>query len=192
MPNVASASPTPAPAKTRLSCRARWLAIVPLVAASMMLIGLVAQWVSEDIRTTFISTSPGMLGTDLAADAAQFPAVIWPMLLRTVPILVFVLTMLTLFQLFRRLAQGVVLDERNAKLVSRAGIGFVVFAVTAILSNTLATLYLSMTNPDGPGVFSVGFTASDIGAFASGFALWGLGLVLSEAARVADDHASIV
>lgn len=192
MPHLASPSSHTAPASSRLSRRARWLAIVPLAAAGLMLIGLVAQWVSQDIRATFISTSLGMLGTDMAADAAQFPGVIWPMLLRTVPIVVFVLTMLTLFQLFRRLAQGVVLDERNAMLVSRAGIGFVVFAVTAMLSNTLTTLYLSMTNPDGPGVFSVGFSASDIGAFASGFALWGLGLVLSEAARIADDHASIV
>lgn len=175
-----------------ISRRARWVAIVPLLAAAGLLIGLIGQWVSEDIRTTMISTSLGMLGTEMAADAARFPNVIWPMLLRTVPVVVFALTMLVLFQLFRRLAKGTVLDARNAQLVSRAGLGFVVFAITAMASNTLTTLYLSMTNPDGPGVLSVGFTTSDIGAFAAGFALWGLGLVLSEAARVADDHAGIV
>ncbi|MFN3170033.1 MAG: hypothetical protein ACE37E_04995 [Hyphomicrobiales bacterium] len=177
---------------TPISRRARWVAVVPLLAAGLLLVGLVAQWVSEDIRAMYISTSLGMMGNEMAPGAASFPSVIWPMLFRTVPAIVFVLTMLTLFQLFRRLAQGVVLDERNAKLVSRAGIGFVLFAVTAMLSNTLTTLYLSMTNPDTPGVFSVGFTASDLGAYAAGFALWGLGLVLSEAARVADDHAGIV
>lgn len=177
---------------TPISRRARWVAVVPLLAAGLLLVGLVAQWVSEDIRAMYISTSLGMMGNEMAPGAASFPSVIWPMLFRTVPAIVFVLTMLTLFQLFRRLAQGVVLDERNAKLVSRAGIGFVLFAVTAMLSNTLTTLYLSMTNPNTPGVFSVGFTASDLGAYAAGFALWGLGLVLSEAARVADDHAGIV
>ncbi|CAN0576112.1 unnamed protein product [Ectocarpus sp. 12 AP-2014] len=177
---------------TPISRRARWVAIVPLLAAAGLLIGLIGQWVSEDIRTTMISTSLGMLGNDMAAEAASFPNVIWPMLFRTVPVVVFVLTMLVLFQLFRRLAKGTVLDARNAQLVSRAGLGFVIFAVLAMASNTLTTLYLSMTNPDGPGVLTIGFTTSDIGAFAAGFALWGLGLVLSEAARMADDHAGIV
>lgn len=179
-------------ALTPISRRARWVAIVPLLAAAGLLVGLIGQWVSEDIRTTMISSSLGMLGNDMAADAASFPHVLWPMLLRSVPVLVFVATMLVLFQLFRRLAKGTVLDARNAQLVSRAGLGFVVFAITAMASNTLTTLYLSMTNPEGPGVLSVGFTASDLGAYAAGFALWGLGLVLSEAARVADDHAGIV
>ncbi len=175
-----------------ISRRARWVAIVPLLAAAGLLIGLIGQWVSEDIRTTMISSSLGMLGNDMSAEAASYPGVIWPMLFRTVPVVVFVLTMLVLFQLFRRLAKGTVLDARNAQLVSRAGLGFLMFAVLAMASNTLTTLYLSMTNPDGPGVLTIGFTTSDIGAIAAGFALWGLGLVLSEAARVADDHASIV
>lgn len=183
------ASPSPL---TPISRRARWVAIVPLLAAALLLIGVVAQWVSEDIRATYISSSLGMLGNEMAPDAASFPSVIWPMLFRTVPAVVFILTMVSLFRLFRRLAQGVVLDARNAQLVSRAGIGFVLFAVTAMLNNTLTTLYLSMRNPDGPGVLTIGFTASDLGAYAAGFALWGLGLVLSEAARIADDHAGIV
>lgn len=177
---------------TPVSRRARWVAIVPLLAAAALLIGLVGQWISEDIRTTFISTSLGMLGSTMAPDAASFPNVIWPMLFRTVPVVVFAATMLVLFQLFRRLAKGTVLDARNAQLVSRAGLGFVIFAVLAMASNTLTTLYLSMTNPDGPGIFTIGFTTSDIGAFAAGFALWALGLVLGEAAHIADDNASIV
>jgi hypothetical protein len=133
-----------------------------------------------------------MAGSQLAPGAAQFPHALWPMILATLPILVFAGTMWTLHQLFRRLALGIVLDARNAALVSHAGLGFVAFAVLAMLRNTLTTLYLSMSDPAGPGVLSVGFTASDIGAFAAGFALWGLGLVLSEAARIADDHASFV
>lgn len=177
---------------THVSRRARWVAIVPLLAAAALLIGLIGQWISEDIRATFISTSLGMLGSTMVPDAASFPNVVWPMLFHTVPVLVFIATMLALFQLFRRLAKGTVLDARNAHLVSLAGLGFVVFAITAIASNTLTTLYLSMTSSSGSGVLSIGFTATDIGAFAAGFALWALGLVLSEAAQVAEDHASIV
>jgi len=71
---------------TPISRRARWVAIVPLLAAAGLLIGLIGQWVSEDIRTTMISTSLGMLGNDMAAEAASFPNVIWPMLFRTVPV----------------------------------------------------------------------------------------------------------
>lgn len=177
---------------TPVSRRARWVAIVPLLAAAALLIGLIGQWVSEEIRATFISTSLGMLGTQMAAEAASFPNVIWPMLLRSVPVVVFVLTMLVLFQLFRRLATGTVLDARNAQLVSRVGLGFVIFAATAMASNTLATLILTAANPPGERVLTIGFTTSDIGAFAAGFAFWGLGSVLGEAARVADDNASIV
>ena len=201
MANQLPVSPPPPPeassraegaALERLSSRARWLAVVPLVAIVLFAIGLIAVWVSEDIRMSAFAHALGMRGTSLQPEAVAYPQAIWPNLTRTVPILVFAATMIFLFQLFRRLAAGHVLDARNARLVSRAGLGFVAFAVTAIVSNTVTTLLLSFYNLPGERVLSIGLTASDIGAFAAGFALWGLGSVLGEAARVADDHASIV
>lgn len=181
-----TASPSP------LSPRARWLAFVPLLAAALLLIGIIAQWVSPDIRKSMLASSLGMLGQPMQPEAALFPQALWPTVFRTVPVLIFVGTMLVLYQLFRRFSQGLVLDARNAQLVARAGLGFILFALAVMVANTLSTLVLSMSDSSTPGVFTVGFTTSDIGAFAAGFALWGLGLVLSEAARIADDHASII
>ena len=175
-----------------LSRRARWLAFVPLLAAAMLLIGTIAQWVSPDIRATMLASSLGMLGQPMQPEAALFPTAFWPTVFRTVPVLIFAGTMLVLYQLFRRFTQGSVLDARNAQLVSRAGLGFILFALAAMVANTLTTLVLSMSDPSTPGVLTIGFTTSDIGAFAAGFAFWGLGLVLGEAARIANDHASIV
>lgn len=177
---------------TPLSRRARWLAVVPLIAATLLMIGLVSQWVSHDLRVSVLAHSLGMRGENLVTDATAFPAVWWPMVARTIPVLIFIGTMLFLFRLFRRLSQGHVLDIANARLVSRAGLGFVLFAATAMISNTVTTLLLSLHNPPGERILTIGFTTSDIGAFAAGFALWGLGSVLVQAARVADDHASIV
>lgn len=177
---------------TKLSKRARWLAIVPLIAATLLMIGLVSQWVSHDLRISVLAHSLGMRGEAFAAEAAAFPAAFWPMLARTIPILIFTGTMFFLFRLFRRLSAGHVLDSVNARLVSRAGLGFVLFAATAMISNTVTTLLLSLYNPPGQRILTIGFTTSDIGAFAAGFALWGLGAVLVQAARLADDHASIV
>ncbi|MEM1286042.1 MAG: hypothetical protein AAGH43_11695 [Pseudomonadota bacterium] len=182
----------PTSVSMRLARRARWLAVVPLIAALLLGVGLVAQWVSEDLRAAAFASSLGMRGNDLVRDAVAFPAALWPTIIRSVPIFVFGGTMYLLFRLFRRLSVGFVLDQMNAKLVSRAGIGFVIFAGTAVLSNTLTTLLLSLHNPPGERILSIGFTTSDIGAFAAGFALFGLGSVLGEAARVADDNASIV
>lgn len=177
---------------SKLSKRARWIAIIPLVGAVLLMIGLISQWISYDLRVSVLQHSLGMRGQTFTTDAAAFPAAFWPMIARTIPTLIFVGTMLMLFRLFRRLSAGHVLDTVNARLVSRAGLGFVVFAATAMVSNTVTTLLLSLHNPPGERILSIGFTTSDIGAYAAGFVLWGLGSVLFQAARVADDHASIV
>lgn len=177
---------------TPLSRRARWLAIVPLIAATLLMIGLVSQWVSYDLRLSVLAHSLGMRGETFTTDVAAFPTAFWPMIARTVPVLIFIGTMFLLFRLFRRLSKGHVLDIVNARLVSRAGLGFVLFAATAMVSNTVTTLLISLHNPPGERILSIGFTASDIGAYAAGFALWGLGAVLTQAALMADDHAGIV
>lgn len=191
-PTPSAISELPPEMVSRLSRRAHWLAVVPLIAALLIIIGLVTQWASLDIRAATFASSMGMRGNPLNLDAAAYPAAFLPMLARSVPVLIFAGTMIFLFTLFRRLSAGHILDVANAKLVSRAGIGFVVFAATAMISNTVITLLLSLHNPPGQQILTIGLTTSDIGAFAAGFALWGLGAVLVQAAGLADDHASIV
>lgn len=176
----------------QLSRRARLLAIVPLIAGATMVIGVIVLWLSADIRAVAFGSTLQLAGATLHPEAVNFPYAFWPTLLFTLPVLVFIGTMLMLNSLFRRMAHGQVFDARNAQLVSRSGLGFIAFALASIVCNTLRGLLLSASNPPGERVLSIGLNASDIGAFAAGFALLGLGLVLSEAARMADDHAGIV
>jgi hypothetical protein len=178
--------------RTPLSRRVRWLALVPLAAAVMVLFGMVANWVSPELRLAAFNAALGPNAAGTGAALTALPQALGPMAVLSLPGLAFIATMLILFRLFRRLAGGHVLDVVNARLVSWAGIGFVAFAAIGTIANTLAILLLTASNPPGERVLAIGFSSGSLGALAAGLAFVALGLVLGEAARMADDHASII
>ncbi|MBV6658932.1 MAG: hypothetical protein KI785_14310 [Devosiaceae bacterium] len=172
--------------------RAGRIAYVPLIAAGLLLLGVVMTWLVPELRLSAINGALGDASLFVGPDRASLPGALIPLVLLTIPSLIFAWTMWLLYRLFRRMAQGILLDQPNASLVSRAGLGFVLVGAIGTLSNTLIVLAITAANPPGERVFSVGFSTASLGALAAGFAFWGLGAVLSEAARVAEDSASIL
>lgn len=187
---MAAADPVPSP--QRAMRRARWIAPVPLLAGAAALVGMAAVWLMPELRLGAMAGVLGQMGQPVDPGLARFPGALVPMILISLPALVFAGTMLVLSHLFRRMAGGKLIDARNAQLVSRVGVGFLVLALVSTLSGTLAVLALTASNPPGERVLSVGLSSAGLGSIAAGLAFWGLGLVLAEAARIADEHAEIL
>lgn len=181
-----------APHRTATSKAARWVAYVPLAAGAMLLIGMAAIWLMPEMRASMFGTALGIEQASVNPSLVSFPGAFWPSAMISVPMLVFAWTMWQLHLLFRRLAAGLTFDRTNASLVSRAGLGFVAFGALGVVTNTIVVLLLTGSNPPGERVLSVGFSSASLGALAAGFAFWALGLVLREAADLADDQAQII
>ncbi|MEM6381805.1 MAG: hypothetical protein AAF739_03960 [Pseudomonadota bacterium] len=165
---------------------------MPLVAAALLLLGIAMMWLIPDVRFGALSAALGDSAPAPGQAVYTWRSAIVPLALLSLPALVFAWTMWMLNRLFSRMAKGIVLDAHNARLVSQSGLGFAAFGVLAVIGNTLAVLVLTASNAPGERVLSISFSAASLGALAAGFAFWGLGAVLAEAARVAEEHAGIL
>ena len=94
--------------------------------------------------------------------------------------------------LFRRYAEGLVFSAESADCLRRFGFYCVAYAGASILTVPLLSLGLTLGNPPGQRLLSIGLEGSDLTALFLGAIIAVVARVLGEAARLNDDLTGIV
>ncbi|MCB2134549.1 MAG: DUF2975 domain-containing protein [Rhodobacteraceae bacterium] len=97
--------------------------------------------------------------------------------------------MRALFQGYRR---GEILTPASAELIRRIGGALVVLALAGVVMETAQVLVLTIDNPAGERMLSVGFGGNFFGAILAGGLLVVIGWAMREAAHAAEENAGFV
>lgn len=164
---------------------ARWLC---LLSALSSLIGLGALWVDESLlrETLANQVQPGLPIT--LTPTAQISAA----LAASLPAAAFVWAMLRLASMFHRIESGRVMAAVNARALAGAGGLFIAYGALSSLAHTLQVLAATLGNAPGQRALSIQIGSPEIGAVAAGAALLAFGLVMSDAARLAEENEGFV
>lgn len=97
--------------------------------------------------------------------------------------------MRALFRLYKR---GEMLSSGCALAILRIGAGVLAVMGLKIMAFTLQVLALTLGNPPGKRSLAIAIDSSDLGMMLAGAFVLVIGWVILEAARIAEDHRSIV
>jgi hypothetical protein len=170
----------------RVSMVARILCIV---AAALMAFGAVWLWRDPEQLAAYARSTIGVS----APVGPLSERVYWVALtIGLVPAGLFVAAMLRLSSLFGRFGRGRVLEEENARRLTRVGWLLTAMGVATPLARGLQSVALTFDNPSGQKQLAITLDPGTFGALAAGAALVAFGLVLKEAVRLADENQSFV
>lgn len=94
--------------------------------------------------------------------------------------------------LFACYARGDVLGREAAARVQRMGQGLLALAAIRLVADTVNVLVLTLPNPPGQRVLSIGFDTDDLFLLFAAGLLTLVGWAMAEAARVAEENAGFV
>jgi hypothetical protein len=117
---------------------------------------------------------------------------LWGLAATLLPTTVSLFALWQMWALFGCFAEGELLALRPAQHLRRLGLGLCALAAAQPLGHTLAILALTWGNPKGERQLSFTVSSDHYLALLFGLLLLALSLVLSEAARVADENAEFI
>ncbi|MCV2355089.1 DUF2975 domain-containing protein [Paucibacter sp. B2R-40] len=142
------------------------------------------EWLESVARTSWISKS-GPLQLDAGS---RF----WGWLGSCLPSAVLLFALWQIWSLFGYYRRGEIFKAGPATHLRRLGAALMVNAVAQPLSTTLGVLALTMGNPPGQRQLVVGLGFEHFTSFGFGLAVLVIGIVMQEAARVAQENAEFV
>jgi hypothetical protein len=163
--------------------------IFSLAAIGVTCVGLA--WLGAD-PDRFARYARSAVGVNVGQLSVLSPGYWLALALAALPAGPFIQAMWLLARLFRRFEQGHVLEQANAATMSRIGWLFVAAGIATPLSRMLQSVALTYDGTQGGRQLAVGLDAGSFGMIAAGVALFGFGLVLREAVRLARENDSFV
>ena len=142
------------------------------------------EWLESVARTSWVNNS-----VQLQLDAGSR---FWGWLSSCVPSAVLLFALWQIWSLFGYYRRAEIFAGGPAIHLKRLGAALMVNAVAQPLSTTLAVLALTMGNPAGARQLVVGLSFEHFTSFGFGLAILVIGIVMQEAARVAQENAEFV
>jgi len=173
----------------RLTRLARAMELVTTVGIILIVALLVIGFVIPGWTRNLLLAKLGQTGALLpVTPAARFLAAI----IIAVPVAVMLYGLWAVRALFREFARGQVFTERAARHLQTFGATVLAQAVLGPLTTIALTLALTYGNPPGQRMFAIAFSSNDYFALIVGGVMVAVATVMREAARLAEDNASIV
>ena len=166
-----------------------WVRIFCLLGAAALVVAPALlwsqpEWLASVARTSWISN-----GATLQLDAiSRF----WGWLASCLPSAVLLFALWQIWSLFGYYRRGEIFKDGPATHLRRLGAALMVNAVAQPLSTTLAVLALTMGNPVGQRQLVLGLGFEHFTSFGFGLAVLAIGIVMQEAARLAQENAEFV
>lgn len=132
------------------------------------------------------------LGQGIATVQFTRPARIVGCILAAIPISVGLYALWCTARLFAGYRRGEIMTETGAQRLSRIGWTVLALGPISVLSATLAALLVPLVLLSGEFVISIGLEDTDVFAVVFGLLLVVVGRILSEAARISEEHRSFV
>ena len=191
--NSASASAPPTAPPVALSASLRRLCAVVRAMAALcalaLLLGVPYVWASPERIAQAWGQMNGLGGHALTVDA-RAQALGGALLALAVGVALFALWQL--WQLFGDYAQGRVFSRAALGRLRRFAFGVVALGALAPLVRALMVMVLTLGNPPGQRLLTLGLSSDDFLSLLVGLVLVAIAAVMGEAVRLAEDHAGFV
>jgi len=142
------------------------------------------QWLESVARSSWIRT-----GAELQLDAGSR---FWGWLATCLPGAVLLFALWQVWCLFGYYRRGEILTSAPALHFKRFGAALMVNAAAQSLSLTLGVLALTLGNPVGQRQLVLGLSFEHFSSLGFGLAIWVIGIVMQEAAELAQENAEFV
>ncbi len=142
------------------------------------------EWLESVARSSWISN-----GAELQLDAGSR---FWGWLSSCLPSAVLLFALWQIWSLFGYYRRGEIFAGGPALHLKRLGAALMVNALAQPLSSTLAVLALTMGNPAGERQLVLGLSFEHFTSFGFGLAMLVIGIVMQEAAHLAQENAEFV
>lgn len=110
----------------------------------------------------------------------------------SLPMAFFLLTIFQVYRLMGHFSKGRYITSKTVRALKLASVGLLLYAPMAILSEPLLTLALTLGNPEGYRIFSIGVGSTEIIALFLGAFLLMITRAFNVEKERAEEHASIV
>jgi Protein of unknown function (DUF2975) len=173
----------------RLSAMARAMEAVTIIGIVLLVILSVRCFLIPDWTRNLLLAKLGHFGASLPVTApARFAAAA----VVAVPVAVMLYGLLAVRTLFREFAEGRVFTERSARCLQVFAASVLAQAPLGPLTSAGLTVAISMVNDPSQRLHAVTLSLHDYYALIVGGVLFVVATIMREAARIADENASIV
>lgn len=170
----------------------RWSAamcVLVAVGGALAELALCWVWLSPDLVRSLVVPRLGMSGVPIALDGATRFA---GFAIAMVPMAVLFYVLRQVFDLFDGFRRGLVLTSETAQRLRAIGSGIIVLALLRPIAAMLIGLALTISNPAGARIVSLGVSVDDYMIALLGGLLLAIGHAMAEASRIAEEHSQIV
>jgi len=113
-------------------------------------------------------------------------------LISGLPMALFLFSIFQVYRLMGYFSEGLYITTETVKALKLASLGLLLFAPVSILSEPLLALALTLSNPPGQRLLSIGFGSAEIVALFLGVSLLMVTRAFNVEKERAEEHASIV
>ena len=169
---------------------AQWLALSAQVFAILLLFINLVLWslptFAESMAYQYSSLTPATLIT------LNGTSIFLGSIVSTLYLALLAYALFAIAGIFRLIAQGNWFEAALSQRMKRFGLALLLFGLSTPLLQTVMTSVITLFNPPGQRIFSIGLNSNDYVIILIGFLMMMLGRVLQEAETLAEENREIV
>ena len=183
-------SPSPLdPRLGRVVRLGRTLSVATLVILLLLVASGLGIWLSPGLVERVIVPRVGLVGHPVALDGASLSA---GLAISAIPLGILAYGLLQVRQIFRDFGRGELISALLAVRLERFGAAVALQGLIAPFIGVALSIALTLGNPPGARAIAVSISSHDVVAVIVGLLVIGVGAVMREAARIAEENASFV
>lgn len=182
-------SPPLDPRLRRVVRLGRALSVATLVVLLLLVAAGLGIWLSPGLAERVIVPRIGLAGHPVALDGASLSA---GLAISAIPLGILAYGLLQVRQIFRDFGRGEIISALLAIRLERFGAAVALQGLIAPFMGAALSVALTLNNPPGARAIAISISSHDVVAVIVGLLVIGVGAVMREAARIAEENASFV
>ncbi|MFG1278135.1 DUF2975 domain-containing protein [Xanthobacter autotrophicus] len=167
----------------------RALSLATLVVVVLLVTSGLGIWLRPALVEQMVVPRLGLAGHQVALDGASLCA---GLVISAVPLGILAYGLLQVRQIFRDFGRGELISQMLAHRLERFGAAVAVQGLISPFTSAALSVALTLGNPPGERALAVSLSSHDVVAVIVGLLIIGVGAVMREAARIAEENASFV
>jgi len=191
MPRSIPASPllSSDPRLHRVVRLGRALSVATLVIVVLLVASGLGIWLSPALVERVVVPRVGLAGHAVMLDGASLSA---GLVISAVPLAILAYGLLQVRQIFRDFGRGEIISPLLAQRLERFGAAVALQGLISPLVGAMLSIALTLGNPPGSRAIALSLSSHDLVGVIVGLLVIGIGAVMREAARIAEENAGFV
>lgn len=167
----------------------RALSVATLVILLLLVGSGLGLWLSPALVERIVVPQVGLAGHAVALDGASLCA---GLVISAIPLGILAYGLLQVRQIFRDFGRGEIISPLLARRLEAFGAAVTLQGLISPLVGAALSIALTLGNPPGARAIALSISSHDVVAVIVGLLVIGIGAVMREAARIAEENASFI